>query len=79
MSDCKRLDWCIGRAMEYAQKNDFKQARKSFCSDIMKSPCTKVISEQPLFSILILFTNVTNVAEFETLVKGFSHSCICNK
>jgi len=79
MSNCNNLNWCIERAMQYARKNDFIQARASFCSDLTKSFCTKVISDHPMFSMIMLFTNVTSVEQFETLIRGFSHSCICNK
>lgn len=80
MSTCKNFNWCINRAMEYAKKSDFKQAKMSFCSDLTKSKCTKVISDHPMFIMTImLFTNVSTVEEFEKLIKGFSHTCICEK
>lgn len=79
MSTCKRLNWCIDRAMEYAKKSDFKQAQMSFCSDLTKSKCTKVISDHSTFGMIMLFTTVSTVEEFEKLIKGFSHTCICVK
>ena len=79
MSECKNLEWCIMRAMEYARTYDFNQARSSFCSDLTKSPCTKVISNHQMFPIIMFSMNATSVAEFETHIRGFSHNCICKK
>jgi hypothetical protein len=77
MSSCKELNWCIERSMQYARKYDFKQAVASFCSDLTKNPCTKMISDHPMFLIIMLSSNFTSVTEFETHIRGFAHSCIC--
>ena len=62
---CKHLITCITRATVYAEHDDFQQGRASFISDLSKSPCTKAITKNPMFSITMLFGEITTLAEFK--------------
>jgi len=78
---CKHLISCITRAIVYAEHNDFQQGRASFISDLSKSPCTKAITKKPMFSITMLFGEITTLDEFKNIINivSLSHECICSK
>jgi hypothetical protein len=78
---CKQLISCITRAIVYAEHDDFQQGRASFISDLSKSPCTKAITKKPMFSITMLFGEITTLDEFKNIINIVSlcHECTCFK
>ena len=78
---CKHLITCITRSTVYAEHDDFQQGRASFISDLSKSPCTKAITKNPMFSITMLFGEITTLDEFKKIINivSLSHKCTCSK
>jgi hypothetical protein len=79
---CEMLEFCISRAMTYANKGDYGQAVASFMSDVRKTDCTKCLLEGPsnsrsTMTVLNDAKSKTSPAEFEEILRGFSLCCVC--
>ena len=79
---CEMLEFCISRAMSYANKGDYRQAVSSFMSDVRKTNCTKCLLEGPDNSLITMAVlndakSKTSSAEFEEILRGFSICCVC--
>jgi len=78
---CAQLNWCIVRAMVYAEHDDFQQGRASFISDLSKTPCTKTIIKQSGFDVTMFYGEITNLDEFKKIINLviLPHKCTCSK
>lgn len=70
----EHLDWCVQRAMEYANAGDMSQAWASFLSDVRKHPGTEDIFSHPITGMEMLRqTNVNAGAEeFRKFITGWN-------
>ena len=75
--NCANLKFCVERAMKYVDSNNYNSAIASFISDTSKSQCTKHISEDGLFTMMILKENVGNPEKFKESLLGFYPVCSC--
>ena len=65
----EHIDWCIERAMGYANRGNMNDAKMSFISDISKHPETK--HHQQSVSMMLTFRTFKTATEFETFIKQF--------
>jgi len=79
MEKCEKLEKSIYYAMNYAIIGEFRLGITSFITDIPMNTCTSVISESPGFRDILIDANPKNIKEFEELLRGFKHVCICPK
>ena len=69
---CKNFDFCIKRAMEFAEKGDYDTAISSFLSDVSNSECTKCISDNRFVALLILRNSSGDLVKFEKALRDFT-------
>ena len=70
----EHLDWCVERAMEYAEMGDMPQAWASFGSDCMKHDGTKHIPGHLLYGMEMLrqVQAGAGAREFKDFVSGWN-------
>ena len=83
LKSCKMLEFCISRAMVYANTCNYKQAVVSFISDVKKTDCTKCLLEKPdnrfiTMNILNDDMSKTSPDKFKEVLRGFSICCVCS-
>lgn len=72
----EHLDWCIQRAMEYANRGDMVNAWASFASDVGKHEGTEHISGHPLLAMEMLRQVQVGAGaeEFRRFISGWAVS-----
>jgi len=70
----EHLDWCVERAMAYANRGDMTNAWASFVSDVKKHPGTEHIGTHELTGMTMLFQvqRGSGVREFEDFITGWN-------
>jgi hypothetical protein len=68
----EHLDWCIGRAMEYADRGDWVNAWASFASDVGKHDGTSHIGGHPLLGMAMLSGRYDRTALFREFITGWN-------
>jgi hypothetical protein len=69
------LDWCIARAMEYANAGELTLAWASFISDVRKHPETAYIGEDRLTAQAMVVqssSELTSVNDFRNFITAFA-------
>jgi hypothetical protein len=72
----EHLNWCVERAMEYANQGDMTQAWASFSSDTLKHEGTAYISMHELYGMEMLRQTMVGAGarEFRDFVSGWAVS-----
>lgn len=68
----EHLDWCVGRAMEYANTGDMKNAWASFMSDVDKHPGTEHIRYHELAAMAMVSGIYNNPKDFRDFISGWA-------
>lgn len=70
----EHLEWCISRAMEYADRGDMVQAWASFGSDVGNHKGTEHIRYHPLFGMEMLRQVQVGAGarEFKSFISGWA-------
>ena len=72
MTGREYLDWCVQRAMEYADRGDMAGAWASFGSDTMRHEATKHITGHELFG-MAMFSGLYNTPrDFKDFISGWA-------
>lgn len=66
------LDWCVERAMEYANAGNMPAAWASFISDAKKHDGTAHIPEHLLFGMAMMSGTHDNPRTFEDFISGWA-------
>lgn len=75
MSTAKEhLDWCVERAMQYADQGDMTNAWASFLSDVDKHPGTEYIRYHELAAMAMLSGIYHSPKEFRDFISGWAVS-----
>lgn len=72
MTGREHLDWCVERAMEYAEQGDWPNAWASFISDVRKHPATADISGHPLLGMAMASGLYNNPRDFRQFISGWA-------
>lgn len=73
----EHLAWCVGRAMEYAERGDMTNAWASFASDVRTHVGTLHIYENPLLGMAMVSGVYSRTpAEFRRFIEGWTVSDI---
>jgi hypothetical protein len=72
MTRAEHLDWCKQRAMEYAQRGDFKNAIASMISDLGKHPETQKHLGSLLGVALLMQGSLTDERSVTQWIQGFN-------
>ncbi len=73
MSTAKEhLDWCIERAMEYANAGDMTNAWASFISDTRKHEGTEHISFHDLTGMMMISGHANTPSTFKKFIEGWN-------
>jgi hypothetical protein len=70
----EHLNWCISRAMQYADNGDMTQAWASFGSDVRKHPGTAYIVTHELYGMEMLRQTMAGAGaeEFRHFISGWT-------
>jgi hypothetical protein len=70
----EHLDWCVERAMEYANRGEMVSAWASFASDVTKHEGTRHIATDLLFGMEMVRQVQTSagVRDFEQFISGWA-------
>lgn len=70
----EHLDWCVERAMAYADRGDWPNAWASFASDIGKHPGTEHIQTHQLLIMAMMSGLYNESRRFRDFVTGWNVS-----
>lgn len=72
----EHLNWCVDRAMEYANRGDMTNAWASFGSDVRKHEGTAHIFDHPLYGMEMIRQTMVGagVREFRDFISGWAVS-----
>ena len=68
----EHFNWCIERAMQYADAGDMPQAWASFASDVRNHPGTEHIASHLLFQMAMFSGVYDRPAEFRVFISGWA-------
>lgn len=66
------LNWCVERAMAYAERGDMPQAWASFASDVRKHEGTKHIASHELFAMAMFSGVYDRPGDFRDFISGWA-------
>lgn len=72
MTGREHLDWCVARAMEYAEKGDIATAWASFASDVAKHGATSYIASHELFAMAMFSGAYNDPKSFRDFISGWA-------
>lgn len=68
----EHLDWCVERAMEYADAGDMPSAWASFGSDVLKHEQTAYIASHTLFGMAMMSGIYRTPRDFRDFISGWA-------
>jgi len=68
----QHLDWCVERAMVYANDGDWPNAWASFMSDVDKHPGTEHIRYHELAAMAMMSGSFNQPKVFEDFISGWA-------
>lgn len=68
----EHLDWCVERAMAYADRGDWVNAWASFASDVNKHDGTRHIGSHALLGMAMLSGAYDRPAAFRDFITGWA-------
>jgi len=68
------LDWCVERAMAYADRRDMPNAWASFVSDVGKHPGTEHIRTHQLLAMALVSGLYDDPRKFREFISGWNVS-----
>lgn len=68
----EHLDWCVERAMEYANRGDMTNAWASFSSDVTKHDGTKHIVVHELYGMALFSGLYNSPDQFRDFISGWA-------
>lgn len=72
MTGREHLDWCVERAMEYAERGDWSNAWASFISDVRKHSATADIASNQLLAMVMVSGTHDNPRDFRHFISGWA-------
>ena len=72
MTGREHLNWCVERAMEYADAGDMPNAWASFGSDVRKHEATAHIVFDPLFGAAMFSGSYDDPRKFRDFISGWA-------